>query len=233
MNFSISSKFAAARLKFAAILSYPGCIYSEMKMCLAPCFAGCSKDEYDAEVARVLVTLSTSGSALTDELGREREAASAALDFERAAALHKKIEKAGTVLKGFPELARRLDELDAVILQKSAEENAIAVFVVRAGIISRSVSASFCRTFQPAALRGRNPARAIGAASRNRIQSSNPPATRKNKTRLPRFARIPESSASILRCSLDGFIPSLARAKSFFARAIGPTAASFALVRAY
>ncbi len=128
-------KIRRCQIKIRRDPSYPGCIYSEMKMCLAPCFAGCSKDEYDAEVARVLVTLSTSGSALTDELGREREAASAALDFERAAALHKKIEKAETVLKGFPELARRLDELDAVILQKSAEENAIAVFVVRAGII--------------------------------------------------------------------------------------------------
>ena len=32
---------------------FPGCIYSEMKMCLAPCFKGCSDQEYAAEVARV------------------------------------------------------------------------------------------------------------------------------------------------------------------------------------
>jgi len=25
---------------------FPGCIYSEMKMCLAPCFKGCTDDEY-------------------------------------------------------------------------------------------------------------------------------------------------------------------------------------------
>ena len=25
---------------------FPGCLYSEMKMCLAPCFAGCSKEQY-------------------------------------------------------------------------------------------------------------------------------------------------------------------------------------------
>ena len=129
-------KIRRCQIKIRRDPSYPGCIYSEMKMCLAPCFAGCTREEYDAEVSRVLVTLGTSGAALTEELGREREAASAALDFERAAALHKKIEKAETVLKGFPELARRVDELDAVILQKAAEENAIAVFVIRAGIIS-------------------------------------------------------------------------------------------------
>ena len=29
--------------------AFPGCIYSEMKMCLAPCFKGCSDDEYRDE----------------------------------------------------------------------------------------------------------------------------------------------------------------------------------------
>ena len=32
---------------------FPGCIYSEMKMCLAPCFKGVADAEYEAEVARV------------------------------------------------------------------------------------------------------------------------------------------------------------------------------------
>ena len=32
---------------------FPGCVYSEMKMCLAPCFKGCTDDEYRAEVVRV------------------------------------------------------------------------------------------------------------------------------------------------------------------------------------
>src|SRR6266700_3454028 len=32
---------------------FPGCIYSEMKMCLAPCFKGCTDQDYAAEVARV------------------------------------------------------------------------------------------------------------------------------------------------------------------------------------
>src|ERR1017187_5398312 len=32
---------------------FPGCVYSEMKMCLAPCFKGCTDDEYRVEVVRV------------------------------------------------------------------------------------------------------------------------------------------------------------------------------------
>lgn len=116
--------------------SFPGCMYSEMKMCLAPCFAGCSKEEYDVEVGRVVSFLASSGAALTGELEREREAASAALDFERAAALHRKLEKAAEVLRSLPELARKVEELDAVVLQRAAEENTIAIFAVRGGLIA-------------------------------------------------------------------------------------------------
>jgi len=29
---------------------FPGCVYSEMKMCLAPCFKGCTDEQYRAEV---------------------------------------------------------------------------------------------------------------------------------------------------------------------------------------
>ena len=116
--------------------SFPGCLYSEMKMCLAPCFAGCTKEEYDAEVGRVVGFLSTSGAALTGEYGRDREAASEALDFERASAAHRKLDKVAQVLRGLPELARKVDELDAVVLQRAAEDNTIALFAVRSGVIA-------------------------------------------------------------------------------------------------
>jgi excinuclease UvrABC nuclease subunit len=106
-----------------------------MKMCLAPCFAGCTKEEYDVEVGRVVSFLATGGASLTAELGRERETASEALDFERAAAVHRRIEKAAEALRGLPDLARRLEDLNAVVLQQASEENTVAVFVVRAGRI--------------------------------------------------------------------------------------------------
>jgi excinuclease ABC subunit C len=128
-------KIRRCQIKIRRDPSFPGCIYSEMKMCLAPCFAGCSKEDYDAEVGRVVSFLATSGGSLTAELEREREAASQALDFERAAAVHRRIEKAAEALRGLPQLARRIDDLNAVVLQRAAEENTVAVFVVRAGRI--------------------------------------------------------------------------------------------------
>ena len=116
--------------------SFPGCIYSEMKMCLAPCFAGCTKGEYDAEVARVEGFLASRGGSLVGELEAERDRAAAIEDFERAALIHKKHEKVGAVLRHLPELPRRLDQFDAVILQPAADRGSVAAFRVRGGAIA-------------------------------------------------------------------------------------------------
>src|SRR5436853_4400085 len=67
---------------------FPGCIYSEMKMCLAPCFKGCTDKEYEAEVTRVQTYFDSRGNSLLREFSDEREAASASLAFEDAAAIH-------------------------------------------------------------------------------------------------------------------------------------------------
>jgi excinuclease ABC subunit C len=126
-------KVRRCQIKIRRDPTFPGCLYSEMKMCLAPCFAGCSKEEYDVEVQRLVRFLETSGGSMRASFEEERERASEQLDFERASALHKKIEKLDEVLRGRPELTRRIQDLDAVILQRAAEEQAIGVYAVRGG----------------------------------------------------------------------------------------------------
>lgn len=126
-------KVRRCQIKIRRDPSFPGCIYSEMKMCLAPCFAGCTKEAYDAEVQRLVQFLDTSGNSLRAALERQRGRASEDLNFEQAAALHKKIEKLDDALRGRPELPRRIEQLDAVILQRTAEEQTVGVFVVRGG----------------------------------------------------------------------------------------------------
>ncbi len=108
--------------------AFPGCVYSEMKMCLAPCFKGCTDSEYHAEVARVQAFFDTSGHSLTRELAEQRDHASAELAFEDAAATHAKIEKLKPVLAQLPEIVRRIDRLGAIILQPSAEAGAVSLF---------------------------------------------------------------------------------------------------------
>ncbi|MGC1414631.1 MAG: UvrB/UvrC motif-containing protein [Candidatus Acidiferrum sp.] len=126
-------KVRRCQIKIRRDPAFPGCIYSEMKMCLAPCFAGCTKEEYDAEVLRLVQFLDTSGNSLRATIETDRERASADLDFERAAQLHKRIEKLDDALRLRPELARRIQNLNAVILQRAPEDQTIGVFAIRAG----------------------------------------------------------------------------------------------------
>jgi excinuclease ABC subunit C len=126
-------KVRRCQIKIRRDPTFPGCMYSEMKMCLAPCFAGCTKEEYDFEVQKLVQFLDTSGGSLRGSLEQERETASAELDFERAAALHKRIEKLDDALRGSPELPRRIQDLNAVILQRTANEQSVAMYAVRGG----------------------------------------------------------------------------------------------------
>jgi excinuclease UvrABC nuclease subunit len=126
-------KIRRCQIKIRRDPTFPGCLYSEMKMCLAPCFAGCSKEEYDAEVQRFVKFLESSGESLCATFETERERASEDLDFERAATLHKKVEKLDEVLRGRPDLARRIQALDAVILQRGATDQVVAAYRVQGG----------------------------------------------------------------------------------------------------
>ncbi|MGE5207647.1 MAG: hypothetical protein ACM3PW_18705 [Chlamydiota bacterium] len=115
--------------------AFPGCIYSEMKMCLAPCFKGCTDEEYAAEVARVQSYFDSRGQSLARELAAEREQASTRLEFENAAAAHARLEKLAPVLSQLPEVVRRIDRLSGLMIQRAAKENAVALFRVQAGAI--------------------------------------------------------------------------------------------------
>lgn len=116
--------------------AFPGCIYSEMKKCLAPCFGGCTPEEYAKEVSQVTAFLRTGGTSLADALARERESASAQLDFEHASALHRRLEKVQELRRALPEVIRPIEQLHGLIVMRAAAENSIALFVVRGGRIA-------------------------------------------------------------------------------------------------
>jgi excinuclease ABC subunit C len=115
---------------------FPGCIYSEMKMCLAPCFKGCSDDGYVTEVNRVQAYFDSSGDSLQRELSAERESASGRLAFEDAAAIHARVEKLKPMLSQLPEIVQRLDRLSALMIQPSHIAGSVTFFRVDAGKIS-------------------------------------------------------------------------------------------------
>lgn len=113
--------------------SYPGCVYSEMKMCLAPCFKGCTDARYAEEASAVEKFLATRGESRLAILHAERDQASANLEFERAAALHAQAQRVESVRALAAELVCPLSRLRAVILQPSANPDEVAVFLFEDG----------------------------------------------------------------------------------------------------
>jgi excinuclease UvrABC nuclease subunit len=112
---------------------HPGCVYSEMKMCLAPCYQGCTDERYGEEAATVERFLATRGESRLVALRTERDAASANLEFEQAAALHAQLQRVESVRALAPELVRPLSQLRAVILQAAANAGEVAVFLYEMG----------------------------------------------------------------------------------------------------
>jgi excinuclease UvrABC nuclease subunit len=115
---------------------FPGCVYSEMKMCLAPCFRGCTDDEYRAEVVRVESFLDSRGESLKRQMAAERDDASSKMEFEAAAAIHAQLDKLAPVLQQLPEFVRRIDQSQAVIVQKSRQPESVVLFRVDGGAIA-------------------------------------------------------------------------------------------------
>jgi excinuclease UvrABC nuclease subunit len=122
--------------------TFPGCIYSEMKMCLAPCFKGCTDEAYKDEVGRVQKYFDSGGESLFREFSIEREASSASLEFENAAAIHARIEKLKPVLAQLPEIVHRLDRMKAVMVQPSAAKESVVFYRIEAGCISGAITFS-------------------------------------------------------------------------------------------
>jgi len=116
--------------------SFPGCVYSEMKMCLAPCFRGCTDERYAEETARVSRYLESGGHLLVVEIARARDEASERMEYEAAAAAHARLEKVKALRSRLPEIVHRIDRLNGVLLQPSHLPGQIALFRIAGGMLA-------------------------------------------------------------------------------------------------
>jgi excinuclease ABC subunit C len=91
-------------------------------------------------VSRVQAYFDTGGESLVREISVQRDAASASLDFENAAALHARLDKLKPMLSQLPEIVHRIDHLAAVMVQRSASPESVNFFRIDAGRISGLVT---------------------------------------------------------------------------------------------
>jgi excinuclease ABC subunit C len=113
--------------------AHPGCVYSEMKMCLAPCYQGCTGARYAEEAESVRSFLATRGESRLVTIRSQRDRASEQMEFESAAALHAQLQKVEAVRALAPELVHPLSELCACIFQASATPGEVSVFLYQQG----------------------------------------------------------------------------------------------------
>ena len=113
--------------------AHPGCIYGEMSMCLRPCQGRATEEEYRAETGRVAEFLNSRGQSLVREIESARDQASEALEFEAAAKWHRRLEKTREALDSNEEMARDVDRLYGVVVQRSAEAGAVELWFLYQG----------------------------------------------------------------------------------------------------
>lgn len=175
--------------------AFPGCMYSEMKMCLAPCFKGCTDEDYRREVERVQAFFDSGGLSLRRELEHERDEASANLDFEKAAAIHVRIEKLAPVLSQIDEIVTRIDHLDGLVIQPSAISDCVTLFRVEGARLNGPIQ--FKVQENPAATmagaESSNNAKDAEAARRNKTQAEH----RAHGKPLSMEARLLEALAAV------------------------------------
>jgi hypothetical protein len=101
---------------------HPGCVYGEMKKCLEPCKQACTSEQYAAEAAAAKKFFDTRGESMIIDIGLEREEASSAMHFEKAAALHSQWQKVKAAQALADWLVRPIPKLRAVIVQAAARK---------------------------------------------------------------------------------------------------------------
>ena len=115
--------------------SHPGCVYSEMKMCLAPCYQGCTDERYAQEADAVRSFLASRGESRLSALRAERARAAEDLEFEAAASLHVQYQRVEAVRALVPEMVQPLGSLRACVFQFAAENDQVAAFLFQDGEI--------------------------------------------------------------------------------------------------
>jgi excinuclease UvrABC nuclease subunit len=112
---------------------HPGCVYQEMKKCLAPCNIACTAEAYEAEAEAVKAFFDTRGESLLTAIAAERERAAEAMEFEAAAALHERYQKVKAAAALADELVRPVQKAAA---HEGDDLQEAAVFLVVAGCIA-------------------------------------------------------------------------------------------------
>lgn len=109
------------------------CLYFHLGQCLAPCAGLADKAQYNSVIAQVMDFLTGREAGVIESIEQEMEAASEALDFEKAASLRDKASALRTVLERQMVLSDDEGDRDVVAVVKDDRGAAIQMLYIRGG----------------------------------------------------------------------------------------------------
>lgn len=121
------------------------CLLYDIKRCCAPCVNKCTKEEYDGHVAGAAKLLKGQDKEFLKELKEQMEAASAQLNFEKAAALLQTIRQIEHVTHVSHVDNPNAEDCDTIGLYREADAVLIALLEFREGKVVGSEHFSFHR----------------------------------------------------------------------------------------
>lgn len=125
------------------------CLLHAIKRCCAPCVNKCTPEEYKIHVDGTISFLKGNNKTLLQSLYTDMETASAALDYERAAALLHKIRQIEHVTRADPVVVQATPyNLDALHLYREGEEIVIAQLLFREGHLVGSETFEFSHVLE-------------------------------------------------------------------------------------
>jgi excinuclease ABC subunit C len=109
------------------------CLEYFIHRCIGPCASLCTKEEYDSVIDQTIMFLEGRTSEITRDLRREMQAASEALEYERAARLRDQIASIDrTTERQVMEVRDRVD-MDVFGIARENQETYVQIFFVRKG----------------------------------------------------------------------------------------------------
>ncbi|OAI40516.1 hypothetical protein AYO38_05785 [bacterium SCGC AG-212-C10] len=107
------------------------CLDYYIKRCIAPCTAFCTKEEYDEVVADVILFLEGKSDDVLRRLRKQMEAASEAMEFERAAMMRDQLRAIERTIERQMISSTKDADLDAFGMAREGDRACIQVFFVR------------------------------------------------------------------------------------------------------
>lgn len=116
----------------------PGCIRHEIRKCLGPCVGGCSVAEYDRQLGLARAFLDGSSNGPAEVLRRQMEAASEALEFERARVFRDKLSRLESIREQFDRLRFAVETL-SFVYEVPGRDGPNRSYIIRRGVVRAEV----------------------------------------------------------------------------------------------